>query len=469
MPSSDSDASLMAPLDEALQAQRRGAVAAGGKVRLAGTALLLPLVSALAELDGPHWRPYILPLGLYLLCVVALFLLRHRRGVTARALAQALLDVGLVYWVQREALPVSPFPAGVAGFSLGLFGLLVVLSSLNLSLRITLLTAALGVLAQVSLMRAAGVGVGSRVVASVVLFLIAAVSQFGVQRLRALVLGLTRVEVARQLEQRRLLEVEAAREQVAAMLEASRLQNERLQALQLEKDALSQLVVHDLRSPLAAVLLNLEWLVSEMGDERPQWAESLRDCEALARRLTHMVTELLEVSQLEEGRLELRCEPLSPGPLMDGVRRQAAPLARAKRLQLETSVDEGLSLTADRSLLTRVLENLAANAARHTPQGGRLWLEARTQEGQALFAVHNDGRPIPPEARAKLFDKFVQGSAEKSARSGWGLGLYFCRLAVEAHGGSIQVEDVPGWATSFIVRLPFGEAETPSPSGRGLG
>ena len=450
MPSSDSDASLMAPLDEALQAQRRGAVAAGGKVRLAGTALLLPLVSALAELDGPHWRPYILPLGLYLLCVVALFLLRHRRGVTARALAQALLDVGLVYWVQREALPVSPFPAGVAGFSLGLFGLLVVLSSLNLSLRITLLTAA-------------------RISDTCASTPSAAVSQFGVQRLRALVLGLTRVEVARQLEQRRLQEVEAAREQVAAMLEASRLQNERLQALQLEKDALSQLVVHDLRSPLAAVLLNLEWLVSEMGDERPQWAESLRDCEALARRLTHMVTELLEVSQLEEGRLELRCEPLSPGPLMDGVRRQAAPLARAKRLQLETSVDEGLSLTADRSLLTRVLENLAANAARHTPQGGRLWLEARTQEGQALFAVHNDGRPIPPEARAKLFDKFVQGSEEKRARSGWGLGLYFCRLAVEAHGGSIQVEDVPGWATSFIVRLPFGEAETPSPSGRGLG
>ncbi|HET9449977.1 MAG TPA: HAMP domain-containing sensor histidine kinase, partial [Aggregicoccus sp.] len=444
LPPAAADASLVDPLEQALQAQRRGAVAVGAKVRLAGLVLLLPLVAVLGQLDGPHWRPYVLPLALYLVSVLLLFLPGNRRGGTARALLQALLDVGLVYWVQRQALPVSPFPAGVAGFSLGLFGLVVVLGSLNLSLRITLLTAALATLAQVTLMEAAGVGVGPRVVASVVLFLIAAVSQFGVQRLRTLVLGLARAEVQRQLEQRRMQEVEAARAQVARMLEESRLQNERLQALQQEKDALSQLVVHDLRSPLAAVLLNLEWLVSEMDGGRPEWAESLRDCEALARRLTHMVTELLEVSQLEEGRLELRCEPLAPAPLLEGVRRQAAPLARAKRLQLELAVDEGLSLRADRSLLTRVLENLAANAARHTPQGGRLRLEARVQDGQARLAVCNDGRPIPPEARARLFEKFAQGDAERSARSGWGLGLYFCRLAVEAHGGSIQVEDVPG-------------------------
>ena len=212
--------------------------------------------------------------------------------------------------------------------------------------------------------------------------------------------------------------------------------------------------MHDLRSPLAAVLLNLEWLVSQADKERPEWAESLRDCEALARRLTGMVTELLEVSRLEEGRLELRCAPLAPAQLLDEVRRQAAPLARAKRLQLETQATDGLTLSADRALLTRVLENLTANAARHAPQGGRMCLEAREQDGQVLLAVHNDGRAIPEEARSQLFDKFVQGSEERRARSGWGLGLYFCRLAVEAHGGSIRVEDVPGWATSFVVRLP---------------
>jgi signal transduction histidine kinase len=115
---------------------------------------------------------------------------------------------------------------------------------------------------------------------------------------------------------------------------------------------------------------------------------------------------------------------------------------------------EALALEADRALLTRVVENLAANAARHTPQGGRMRLEAREQDDEVVLAVHNDGRPIPPDAREQLFDKFAQGGAERSVRSGWGLGLYFCRLAVEAHGGRIGVEEVAGWSTSFVVRLP---------------
>ncbi|MBF5042450.1 HAMP domain-containing histidine kinase [Aggregicoccus sp. 17bor-14] len=438
-------------LDAALQQQRQRAVAMGARVRLVGAALLLPLVSALWLLGGEDWKPYVLPLALYFASALALFLLRERRGVAVRALVQSLLDVVLVFWVQHEALPVSPFPAGVAGFSLGLFGLLVVLSGLTLSLRVTLLTAALGTLAQVALMREAGVGLGAQLVAGVVLFLIASVSQFGALRVRSLALGLTRVEVERQLEHRRVEEVEAAHAQ--------------LQRLQREKDALSELVVHDLRSPLTAVLLNLEWLASEVGPERPQWAESLRDCEALARRLTGMVTDLLEVSRLEEGRLTLKRTALSAARLVDEVRRQAAPLARTKGLQVEASVPPSLEVVADRALLTRVMENLAANAARHTPKGGRMQLEAQLRDDEVLLAVHNDGRPIPPPAREHLFDKFAQGSDEKNARSGWGLGLYFCRLAVEAHGGRIQVEDVPGWSTSFVVRLP---SAPPSP-GRGAG
>ena len=448
------DTPLAALLDRTLLEQRGRAVAMGAQVRLTGAALLLPLVTALWRLGGEDWWPYVLPLALYLLCAIGLYLGRTRRGVTARATLQSLLDVALVYWVQHEALPVSPFPAGIAGISLGLFALLVVLSGLTLSLRVTLLTAGLATLAQVALMQQASVGVGAQLVAGVVLFLVAAVSQFGGQRVRALALGLTRAEVERQLEHRRVEEVEASRARVAELLAAAREQNLRLQHLQQEKDALSQLVVHDLRSPLTAVLLNLEWLVAEIGPERREWTDSLRDCEALARRLTGMVTDLLEVSRLEEGRLELRRAPLAPAQLLDEVRRQAAPLARTKRLQLEAEAAPGLSVQADRSLLTRVVENLAANAARHTPQGGRMRLEAREEAGGVLLAVHNDGRPIPPEARAQLFDKFAQGSAEKSARSGWGLGLYFCRLAVEAHGGSIGVEDVPGWSTSFVVRLP---------------
>ena len=105
------DGPLPALLDRTLREQRGRAVAMGAQVRLTGAALLLLLVTALWRLGGEDWQPYVLPLALYLLCALALFLVRAKRGVTARATLQSLLDVALVYWVQHEALPVSPFPA----------------------------------------------------------------------------------------------------------------------------------------------------------------------------------------------------------------------------------------------------------------------------------------------------------------------------------------------------------------------
>jgi signal transduction histidine kinase len=76
-----------------------------------------------------------------------------------------------------------------------------------------------------------------------------------------------------------------------------------------------------------------------------------------------------------------------------------------------------------------------------------------------VLSVHNDGPVIPVPARAALFDKYVQaGAPDANRRAGWGLGLYFCKLCVQAHGGRIGVEDEPGWATSFVVRLPVTEA-----------
>ena len=81
-------------------------------------------------------------------------------------------------------------------------------------------------------------------------------------------------------------------------------------------------------------------------------------------------------------------------------------------------------------------------------------LEAGDAGGAPYHAVRNDGTPIDPGLRLRLFDKHVQGAHEQGARTGYGLGLYFSRLAVEAHGGRIAVEEHPGWATSFVARLP---------------
>ncbi|HEY0880915.1 MAG TPA: ATP-binding protein, partial [Archangium sp.] len=103
----------------------------------------------------------------------------------------------------------------------------------------------------------------------------------------------------------------------------------------------------------------------------------------------------------------------------------------------------------------RALENLCSNALRYTPAGGRIQLEAVQRDETLVFAIRNDGPTIPLEARPRLFDKYVQaGSTHENRRAGWGLGLYFVKIALDAHGGKVQVTDAPGWATSFELSLP---------------
>src|SRR5262249_44122633 len=119
-------------------------------------------------------------------------------------------------------------------------------------------------------------------------------------------------------------------------------------------------------------------------------------------------------------------------------------------------VDGADSATAevDPRLMTRVLENLIGNAIRHAPRGGRILIALRTDRGGPVISVHNNGLSIPGELRQQVFEKFVRGARDGDRRPGWGLGLFFCRLAVDAHGGSIAVEDVTGWSTSLVIRLP---------------
>jgi signal transduction histidine kinase len=117
-------------------------------------------------------------------------------------------------------------------------------------------------------------------------------------------------------------------------------------------------------------------------------------------------------------------------------------------------------MAADRRLFPRLLDNLLSNALRYSPKGGRILLVATESKGELVLSVHNTGEVIPAADREKIFAKFQQGETETHRMFGWGLGLYFCRLVVESHSGRITVEDVVGWPTSFVIRLP---ASTPSP------
>jgi signal transduction histidine kinase len=176
--------------------------------------------------------------------------------------------------------------------------------------------------------------------------------------------------------------------------------------------------------------------------------------------MERMISELLDLPRLEEGKLQLRPQRIDTGTLFEEVRMAFVGAAQFRRLSLEVEASSGLVLHGDKALLTRVVENLVANALRYTPPGGRVRVEAGMEAGTPYLAVRNDGAPIAPELRARIFDKHVQGEQERNTRKGYGLGLYFSRLAVEAHGGRIAVEDASGWPTSFVARLPNAPGES---------
>ncbi len=247
-------------------------------------------------------------------------------------------------------------------------------------------------------------------------------------------------------------------------LAESRAQCEKLELLQRDKDSLVQLIVHDMRSPISATILSLEYLAEQL--KRMPEAESLieaaDDALTASSNVSDMISQILDTAKLEEGRLTLHLAPVSARELLTTVQTQA--LARARRRQVHMDIQvvpEDLHVVTDPRLFPRLLENLVSNALRHTPAEGRILLRAAQQNGRVELSVHNSGAAIATAERERIFDKFQHGNGEARRLSGWGLGLYFCRLVAEAHGGGIGVEDVPGWPTSFIIRVPSTPSEAP--------
>jgi signal transduction histidine kinase len=252
---------------------------------------------------------------------------------------------------------------------------------------------------------------------------------------------------------RRVAEADGAHRQLAE----SRAQYEKLQLLQRDKDSLVQLIVHDMRSPISATILSLEYLSEHLKrlPNTESLIEAADDALTASTNVSDMISQILDTAKLEEGRITLHSAPLAARELLNTAQGLAQVRARRRQLQMDVEVvPEGLTTNVDARLFPRLLENLVSNALRHTPPEGRILLQAVRQDGQVVIAVHNSGAPIAAGEREKIFDKFQQGNGEARRLSGWGLGLYFCRLVAEAHGGHIRVEDVPGWTTSFVIRLP---------------
>lgn len=230
------------------------------------------------------------------------------------------------------------------------------------------------------------------------------------------------------------------------------------------KDQFLALLGHELRNPLAPIITTLS-LVEARGALRP------RDLEILLRQSRHLSTlvdDLLDVSRIARGAVELKREPLELRGAVDTALEMVAPLVeeRQHRVTVEVPV-EGLRVMGDRVRLTQVVSNLLTNAARYTPPGGQISVAARRVEEQIELSVTDNGVGLAPELAPRVFEMFVQGVRSIDRREGGlGLGLTIVRSLVRLHGGTVDVESAgPGQGATFRVRLPaWGGREEGTPS-----
>jgi signal transduction histidine kinase len=169
-----------------------------------------------------------------------------------------------------------------------------------------------------------------------------------------------------------------------------------------------------------------------------------------------MIENLLEIDQMREGRLELRLEPVSAATLLADCAEEYRAAAEMANMQITVSADEGLPMVVtDRWLLRRVLNNLVVNAIRHSA-AGRVDLAARIAGQRLEIRVRDTGRGIAIAEQAALLTRGRAASAPRGAhRDDTGLGLVFCRMAIERMGGTLAIESAPGTGATFVATLPI--------------
>src|SRR5688572_16305903 len=264
---------------------------------------------------------------------------------------------------------------------------------------------------------------------------------------------------------RSLLKLKAATD---ALEESLRKQKE----LEKVRDDLMKLIVHDLKSPLTSVIGAMEMLIDgDFGPLTEYQRKALGDTEARAQDLLGLIEDLLEVARLEESRLALNLAPLAPTALLGEVARDWEIRVQQERARLVVEVArDARAVDADQALIKRVFSNLIQNALTHSARAVTVTLGARTDSGGTLFTVADDGVGIPPEYHDIIFRKFEQVRTPHIPRvRSSGLGLAFCKLVVEAHGGRIWVKSGPErQGSAFHFWLPEHPPAASAPIASGL-
>ncbi len=238
--------------------------------------------------------------------------------------------------------------------------------------------------------------------------------------------------------------------------------------LDRRKDEFLAMLSHELRNPLAP-LSNAAHLLRLQKNEEPVQRQARNIIERQVAQLKHLVDELLEISRITTGRVQLRRERVAVSGIVERAIETAQPPVEQRRHKLTVSLPpRPVWLQADAARLEQVVVNLLTNAAKYTDEGGRIWLTVEREGDTAVLRVRDTGIGIAPELLPRIFDLFTQ--AERSldrSQGGLGIGLCLVQRLVDLHGGSVQVSSVLGQGSEFVVRLPaisFELPQFPSPS-----
>jgi signal transduction histidine kinase len=250
---------------------------------------------------------------------------------------------------------------------------------------------------------------------------------------------------------RSLLKLKAATD---ALEESLRKQRE----LQKMRDDLMKMIVHDLKTPLTSVLATMEMLLDgDFGSLVGEQRKAVGDAESKAEDLLALINDVLEVSRIEEAELTLDLQPIAPAALLTEIEHEWEVRFQQEGTHATVDVaDDAPVFEADKELLKRVLNNLVQNAVTHSAQAVKIEFKARKDADGVLFTISDNGPGIPPQYHEVIFRKFERVKTQGVPRTrSSGLGLAFCKLVIDAHGGRIWVQSAEGQGSAFHFTLPL--------------
>ncbi len=240
--------------------------------------------------------------------------------------------------------------------------------------------------------------------------------------------------------------------------------NRQLREAERVKEGLTHMIIHDLRGPLTSISMNIDLSVMKLEPDSPV-KKYLENAQQHCAYLDQMIQGLLDIYRMEEGKLELQLEEANPVEIINEVINQLRPQIEVKKIDLNfTPPLECPKVQLDRNLIKRVIANLLDNGVRHTPDNGKITiaLNSDIQKDIITISITDTGPGLDESYRERIFDKFEQVELKKKGVTSGsvGLGLAFCKMAVELHGGKIWLENGNGnEGCTFAFYLPVAGPE----------